>query len=249
MIVVPLAAAVVAVLVLSGTRAVHRPVRTPETGIARSTGEQRRRSWARLPRRRPHLQPAAVAAWCDDLSRELRHGSTLRSAIETTIPADAVVADHTETVRHLLSRGDTVSTACDEWSRKLDGESAVGIDVLGTLATVLSATASLGGNNAEPIDRFGITMRQRTSDDLERAANSAQARMSARVLTVVPLALLAVLFATDPGVRGAVTSSRGLMVVGVGLALNGVGAWWMRRIAGAPAMPTRPPAPTANGAR
>lgn len=235
MIVVPVIAAVIVALVVSGTSAGHRPTRTapahdPVSGRRRpSTG---RSAW----RARPHhrVEPGDVAAWCDELSRALRHGSTLRSVIETTVPADPAVEHHTAPLRRRLDRGVNVGDACDEWSLELERTSAPGTDALHTLAAVLSATASMGGNTAEPIDRFGMTMRQRASDHLERAANSAQARMSARVLTIVPLAMLAVLLATDGDVRGAVTSTTGLVVVTVGLALNAVGAWWMRRIAGPP---------------
>lgn len=235
MIVVPVAVALIATLVLSGTIAGHRPTRRAPASIP--TSEQRRRPVARpvwRTRRCHGVEPAAVAEWCDELSRALRHGSTLRSVIEATVPDDHAVAHHTTLLRHRLGRGASVRDACDQWSCGLEQTSTPGTDTLQTLAAVLSTSASMGGNAAEPIDRFGVSMRQRASDQLERSANSAQARMSARVLTIVPLALLAVLIATDGDVRDAVTSTTGLVVVAIGLSLNAVGAWWMRRIAGSP---------------
>jgi tight adherence protein B len=82
-----------------------------------------------------------------------------------------------------------------------------------------------------PLERFAATMRQHVSDDLERAAQSAQAKMSARVLTAVPVVMLAVLVATDADVRNVLAEARGGGVVAAGLMLNAAGAWWMRRIA------------------
>ncbi len=54
--------------------------------------------------------------------------------------------------------------------------------------------------------------------------------MSARVLTTVPLVMLTVLVATDADVRDVLAAPSGGGVVAAGLALNVVGAWWMRRI-------------------
>ena len=76
-------------------------------------------------------------------------------------------------------------------------------------------------------------MRQRVSDELDRDAQSAQAKLSARVLTLVPLAVLALLLGTDADVRQVLTEPAGAATVGIGLALNAVGSWWMRRIVGA----------------
>lgn len=107
-----------------------------------------------------------------------------------------------------------------------------GAELLATMSAVLAATASLGGATAAPLDRFAVTMRQRASDDLERSAQSAQAKMSAKVLTSVPVAVLILLLLTDADVRSVLTSAAGGAVVAIGLGLNAAGAVWMRRIAG-----------------
>jgi tight adherence protein B len=77
---------------------------------------------------------------------------------------------------------------------------------------------------------FAVTMRQHVSDDLERGAQSAQATLSARVLTFVPVAVLALLLATDADVRTVIAGPTGATVISVGLALDAAGALWMRRI-------------------
>ncbi len=222
-----------------------RPTRlpAPENGpSARASGP----SWVRrgIPklRRSPRVvRPASLAAWADDLSRALRHGSTLHAALAHTLPTDSVTERRSASLRHWLGRGATVAEACDEWFDELTEDAHVRTgwrrgpgeraELLATMAAVVAATASLGGAAAAPLDRFAVTMRQRASDDLERDAHSAQAKMSAKVLTSVPLAVLALLLMTDADVRAVLASTTGGAVVTLGLVLNTLGALWMRRIA------------------
>ena len=185
-------------------------------------------------RRRPTtVTAAALAEWSDEIARSLRHGSTLRSALVEVMPAGAGLTARTGSLRHRLERGATVTEACDGWSDDLVAERTRrhdDNDLVALLATLLAACATLGGAAAAPLDRFAVTMRQRTSDDLERDAQSAQARLSARVLTFVPLVVLGLLLATDDDVRSIVIEPAGAFAVGLGLSLNALGAWWMRRI-------------------
>lgn len=226
--------AMLAVAALTTEAGVRRP---SPTAIRSATPNQKLRFATRRTISTTVI-PAALAAWADDLARTLRHGSTLSAALSTVSPADASLARHTEPLRHWLGRGATVTDACDEWSDHLGHtahRAADRADLLTTLSAVIAATAALGGNVAAPLDRFAATMRQRSSDDLERSAQSAQAQMSARVLTVVPLAVLALLLLTDDQVRGVITRPTGGTIVLIGLTLNALGAWWMRRIVGATA--------------
>jgi tight adherence protein B len=180
-------------------------------------------------RRRSVLGPSAVGAWADDIARSLRHGATVRAAVLAVVPDDDCLRTITASLRHRLDRGATVTDAADAWSEHLDGRRA-GHRHLIAFGAVLGAAAQLGGSASVPLERFAATMRQHVSDDLERAAQSAQAKMSARVLTTVPLVMLTVLVATDADVRDVLAAPSGGGVVAAGLALNAVGAWWMRRI-------------------
>ena len=101
-------------------------------------------------------------------------------------------------------------------------------------ATVLRTCAELGGPAAGPLDRVAAMLRVRAAVADEQAAQSAQARLSARVLTVVPVALLGLLLVTDHRVRVAVATAAGGAAIAAGLGLNLVGWWWMRRIVAAP---------------
>ncbi len=216
----------------------RRPVRRPplpeaRSGPRRRTSRMTRRLWS-TPK---GVKPAALASWSDDLSRALRHGSTLRAALSNTLPTDTVIAQRSASLRHWLDRGASVADACDEWADDLVASATEKkqrsnrIELLVAMSAVLAATASLGGSAAAPLDRFAVTMRQRASDDLERAAHSAQAKMSARVLTSVPIAVLALLVATDGDVRSVIASTAGAATVSLGLVVNTIGAVWMRRVA------------------
>lgn len=221
---------------------VGRVVRAPmPESMPESTGATGRRAFRRavpgLRRRSNVVRPSALAAWADDLARALRHGSTLHAALSETMPADATVRHRSAALRHWLARGVGVSAACAEWSDELaDHLDATRrrdrTELLATMSAVVTAAATVGGSAAAPLDRFAVTMRQRASDDLERASQSAQAQMSAKVLTSIPIAVLALLILTDDDVRGAIASLAGGAAVATGLALDAVGALWMRRIAG-----------------
>lgn len=241
------ATALLVAFVVAGSMAAARRNR-PARSLG-SIGDPARRSprskWlsARPTRRRTprSVQPAMLAAWSDDLARTLRHGATLHAALVQTLPTDPVIERRSRSLRHWLDRGATVADACDEWFIDLVGDTerrasqrvrrSDRSELLATMAAVLAAVATLGGTAAGPLDRFAVAMRQRASDDLERAAQSAQAKMSARVLTCVPLAVLVLLVLTDADVRGVITSATGGFVVALGLLLNTTGAIWMQRIA------------------
>jgi Flp pilus assembly protein TadB len=126
-----------------------------------------------------------------------------------------------------VTRGDSLVAAIDRAG--IDPASAPGLAV-----AVIRACARFGGPAAAPLERAAATLRARDAVAAEQRAQSAQALMSARVLTFVPIALLAVLTVSDPKVRDAITSPAGTAAVLLGGALNATGALWMRRIIGRP---------------
>jgi tight adherence protein B len=190
------------------------------------------------PRHHPHIslrarraehQPAsarAVAEWCDDLARQLRSGTTLSNALATSLPHDRATRRSTDDLRQRLDRGQSVIAAV---------ESAPVSDVgpnLRLALSVITTAAKLGGSPAPAIDRTASTLRQRAADADERRVHAAQARLSAHVLTAVPIAMLLLLFVTDSDVRVTATSTLGATCIGMGLSLNAIGSVWMRRIIG-----------------
>lgn len=235
-VIATLVAAVVAMLMAGlGSHSTRQaPVREPAHASADPV--IRRPTIFGIRRTSDSVRPASVAAWADDLARAIRHGSTLHSALTNTLPSDPVVRRRSAPLRHWLDRGATVSEACDEWSDEMADHTVAGsrrrTELLAIMGAVIAAAATLGGAAAAPLNRVAVTMRQHASDDLERDAHSAQAKMSAKVLTSIPLAVLGLLLLTDANVRAVVTSPAGGGAVGLGVTLNALGVLWMRRIVG-----------------
>jgi Flp pilus assembly protein TadB len=185
--------------------------------------------WQRRRVERQRIGPSDVAAWVDDLTRSVRRGITLRQTIIDTRPDHDALAASTEPLRHRVQRGADVAAASSEWGSELTADHRVERHLRST-ASVLSISSSVGGGAAAPLDRLAAALRQTAADESERGAQSAQALISARVLTCVPVAMLTLLLALDDDVRSVVRSPAGAAVVACGLVLNVLGGWWMRRI-------------------
>lgn len=179
----------------------------------------RRPTWPSL-RPDPPPGPAEIADWCDALARDIRAGTSLGAALRA-VPAPAgTVLDE---IAHRLDRGVPLAEALALTARSADEQAAL---------TVVSACAHHGGPAAQPLDRVAAMLRRRAADSAERAVHSAQARLSALVMTVLPGAVLLLLVATSAPVRAVSTTPIGGTVVVVGLLLNLLGWGWMRRIIG-----------------
>jgi tight adherence protein B len=168
------------------------------------------------------IHPGASAAWAADISRQLRAGATLRGALATVIPSELPLARATADLRRSLARGGELCTVLGG----LQPDSSH----LDLVRSVLLASAAVGGPAAEPLDRAAATLRARAADLEERAAQSAQARLSARVMTLLPIGALTFLVAGDPGVRAVATSPSGFVLLILGGVANVAGWWWMGRI-------------------
>jgi tight adherence protein B len=213
-------AAAIAVLVLGGRVAVVlQASRATATEPSGAFGLARRRRRGRAP------SPDVVADWCDHAARELRSGASLTAAVANATASQPAMSPVTGPILRRVSRGHALLDAFDV----ADASTAAGLAL-----AVLRSCARFGGPAAAPLERAAATLRSRQAIAAEQQAQSAQARLSARVLTVVPIGLLALLAASDPKVRAAIGTPAGLTAVALGAALNAVGALWMRRIIGRP---------------
>jgi len=231
-----LALTLVAATVLTvGAGARRRPrarVVVPAPTIRHSGGSRRdvvARHVARF-RSRPQIRPAEVAGWCDDVARRVRSGTSLSQALIESVPGDEVVRDATAPIRLAIERGRPVADAV----ANIDSgdPSPRGNRHLATACSVIAVSARLGGASAAPLHRAAAALRLRAVDDAERLSHSAQARLSAHVLTVIPVGMLGLLVTTDPDVRAVVVEPIGTTCVTAGLALNATGWLWMRHTIG-----------------
>jgi tight adherence protein B len=94
----------------------------------------------------------------------------------------------------------------------------------------IRAAHALGGSMTATLDAAAALLRERAVIRSEATMFSAQARLSARVLTGVPLAFAAWSAASSRSFRAALVSPIGLASALLGGACNLVGWWWMRRI-------------------
>lgn len=202
-----------------------RPLAAPRTPLVTnaSSRSQARRTLSRptLLRRSRPVTAGEVAGWCDDLARATRSGTTLSNAIrEVARPRSCAAV--VERVVLALDRGAPLREALDA-ARSTSPHVDLAL-------VVLRACAENGGPPSEPIDRAASALRAREADAADRRTQSAQARLSALVMTVLPGAMLGVLLLTSGAVRGAVASPAGVALVTAGALLNLLGWRWMNGI-------------------
>lgn len=215
------AAAAVAVLGAIGSRALPTS-RGGDTRRVPSSFASVRWSRRRLP------SDIEVADWCDELARRVRSGSSLTSAVvEGGSDGTNLVAIVLAPAISQLARGRSLVDA-------LTGVAGDPATASGLAVTVLRSCAELGGPVSAPLERVAATLRARDAVRQEQQAQSAQARLSARVLTFVPIGMLVLLATTDPNVRAAISGAAGTTAVALGSLLNLAGWWWMRQIIGRP---------------
>lgn len=178
-----------------------------------------------VPGDRRTAEAEDVADWCESLARRVRSGSSLRHAVEAVEP-DNALRPALAPIRHRLTRGVPLAAVVAG-----DHGDSTGVDLQLAL-DMIGVAASLGGSPAEALDRTATTLRQRAADRADRRTQAAQARISAHVLTVVPLGVLALLLISDDGIRAATATPAGAACIAGGLVLNGLGWIWMRALTG-----------------
>ena len=171
-----------------------------------------------------------LPALLEGVARALRSGAAIPSALREAATAESLAAEDLRRVLAEVDRGLGLGVALDRWAER---RPRPGVRlVVGALSVALAS----GGTPARAVDGVAATLRERAEVDREVLALATQARASAAVVTLAPLAF---------GVLGALGDERtaafllrtpaGLACLGAGLALDGVGAAWMARIARGPA--------------
>jgi tight adherence protein B len=188
-------------------RTARRPVRWP--------GQR-----ARSDRATVHALPEVL----DDVARALRGGASLHQACREAA-AHAPVTTRLADAVSMVDRGAPLAEALRRWA------------VLCPLAEVHIASSALvlaadaGGQQARAVDGVVATLRERLAATADVRSQSAQARLSARVIGVLPIGFAVWASATDHRTMGFLFASRrGWACLGLGLLFEGVGVVWMRRV-------------------
>jgi tight adherence protein B len=176
----------------------------------------RNRRW----RQARHLT-ADYAPMLDAIARQVRSGSSLTAAIVEEVDGSSPLG----AISERLSAGGSV---VDVFAEIVPSNADLALAV-----QALSATAHLGGPIAATLDEAAAVLRERAAARAERRAHGAQARLSARVLTIVPLGFAVWSAVASHSTREIyVSTPAGGICALSGLALNVLGWQWMKRIIG-----------------
>ena len=202
------AAATVLVLAVAGAGLVAPPrmaaPRWPVAGATRASQTPDATTWADLL--------SALAA-------EARTGASLAAAFDR---ATGTLHTDGHAIRRNSTIADLVATSSTNRSVTPDRDEAVVVHAVLT-------SRSIGGPPAATFDAAAAVLRERAALRAEAAVHSAQARLSARVLTGVPLAFTAWSLLTSHSFREAWHSPIGLTAATLGAFANLCGWQWMRR--------------------
>ena len=188
------------------------------------------RQWTRLPRRRAGRVDVLeqLAVYLDALASEVRVGGGLGIAFETVTPRHPRAAFLGEACRRVSSGAPLAEALAASASQTPPGADET------VVMQALACAATVGGQVAATLDAAAVLLRERAALAADARSHSAQARLSARVLTLVPLAFAVWGVVGSSSTRHAYLSSGvGLGCVLAGIALNSFGWLWMRRIIGA----------------
>ena len=98
------------------------------------------------------------------------------------------------------------------------------------MASAIDIHRETGGNLAEILDNVGMTIRERQRMKRQIKAMTAEGRLSAYILTALPLAMAGLLALIHPGYFSEMGSGGGLVVLIVGGVFLLIGNAWIRKM-------------------
>lgn len=165
----------------------------------------------------------------DAVARSLRSGSSLRRAVDEAGGSVAgPLRDDLARVRRSLDAGVPLGDALERWAatRPLQG--------VRLAVAALALGAETGGASAQAVDGVAATLRTNLGIAAEVRALSSQARLSALVIALAPVAFSLLAFTTDGTTASfLLRTPLGVACLATGLALDGIGWLWMRRLTAA----------------
>jgi tight adherence protein B len=150
-------------------------------------------------------------------------------AIHTLAGRGGALAPDLRRMSARLHLGAPLAAVLDSWAeeRRIPGVRAA--------AGALTLVTTIGGSAAGPLEGLASSLRADDAAAGEAQALSAQARVSAAVVGLAPLAYLAFATMADPGsARVLVGTSAGRICLVVGLTLEVFAALWMRALVRTP---------------
>lgn len=174
--------------------------------------------------RADRLLEAALPEVLEAVARGVRSGASLRQAVEEAAAAPGLLGHDLRLVTAEVAAGVPLVTALDGWGRRRP------LPGVRLAVSALGLGVETGGAHARALDGVAATVRARSAVAGEVRALSAQARLSAVVIVLAPLAFSALAAATDERTAGFFVTPLGLACLAAGLALDALAALWMHRL-------------------
>ena len=174
----------------------------------------------------PILQtPPAITDFLDAIARDVRSGFSLASSFVQCSDQQLDNNHWSQPVAQQCLRGVVLADALVEcalptWTPEI------------RFASRTLAVASAGGAGVAPaLEHSASVLREQQSLMLDRDVQAAQAQLSTKVLTWLPIAVFAWIAITDPIARSFLLSTpAGMCCVATGITLNVAGRKWMSRV-------------------
>lgn len=178
-----------------------------------------------LRTRRDARAEAALPEVLEGIARSLRSGASLRLAFAEVATAGGPLGADLRRVATAADNGAELRDAIEGWGR---ARPASGVQLA---VSALCLGIEAGGPQARAVDGVATTLRQRLGVAAEARALGAQARMSALVIALSPIAFCALASASDARTgRFLLHSGTGQLLLAAGVTLDAVGALWMTRL-------------------
>jgi tight adherence protein B len=182
---------------------------------------------SRADKRRQNLR-AALPDLLDALAQALRAGLSFPQAVRRTMQAetsDSPVADLLQTLHADLTLGCSVAESFERFAKEQE------VRELRTIAATLGVVARVGGNAPVLLEQTAGIIRQDLTLNRSLKAQTAQGRMSVRLVGSVPFVLIALMSLVMPGYLGDWFASRvGQVLFGLSLLLLLIGFLWVRKV-------------------
>lgn len=179
-----------------------------------------------MRRSRLHRMESQLPDVLDLISRAMRAGHSFPSGLE-------MVANESPepSAGEFRTTFDEINFGISTQDALLNLAARVPSTDLGYFVVAVLIQRETGGNLAELLDKLSLLIRHRFQLQLKVRALSAEGRISAWILSIMPFAMAALLFLINPMFISLLwTDSAGLKLVTAGLSLVVIGIFWMWRV-------------------
>lgn len=166
-----------------------------------------------------------LSSMCDAAARILKSGRSTHEAFIEAIDRVAPDGNHWPNVRSALMSGVGVRDALRDSLTFMNPDSDESLCAELLLAAMVGPSPVVSG-----VEHAATVLRDVASTRADLRVATAQARLSARILTVLPLVVLAGGFLTNSGFRSSVLDASVFLPLVAGLILNRVGWIWISRL-------------------